>query len=170
MGFGLGTVKVSEKVNLAHVGSPACTLLQPRFVKGTQNFVEENRAEDTHSILSTSDARSITLAIYGPPRTADAIPHPDDDNPLRRLGFGSGRNARKTTLYVVIRTRDRRWNWLGHMLNMKQHRVIRRVLMNCVRPTTDSIFGDVPDLDSRTEAEIAKDREILKSLRPSKRC
>ncbi len=31
--------------------------------------------------------------------------------------------------------------------------------MNCVRPTSDSLFGDVPDLDSRKAAEIAKDWE-----------
>ncbi len=36
--------------------------------------------------------------------------------------------------------------------------------------TPDSLFGDVPDLDSRRAAEIAKDREKRKSLRPSKRC
>ncbi len=31
--------------------------------------------------------------------------------------------------------------------------------MNCVRPTPDSLFGDVPDLDSRKAAETVKDRE-----------
>ncbi len=34
------------------------------------------------------------------------------------------------------------------------------------RPTPDSLFGDVPDLGSRKAAEIAKDREKWKSLRP----
>ncbi len=42
--------------------------------------------------------------------------------------------------------------------------------MNCVRPTTDSLFGDVPDLDSTKAAEIAKHREKWKILRRSKRC
>ncbi len=42
--------------------------------------------------------------------------------------------------------------------------------MNCVRPTLDSLFGDVTDLDSTKAAEIAKGREKWKSLRPSKRC
>ncbi len=69
-----------------------------------------------------------------------------------------------------MRARDRRWNWLGHILRLEEHRVIRRVLMNCVKPTTDSLFGDVPDLDSGKAAEIAKDREEWKSLRPSKCC
>ncbi len=53
----------------------------------------------------------------------------------------------------------------GHILRLEEHRVIRKVLMNCVRPTpADSLFGDVPDLDSRKAAEIAKDREKWKSL------
>ncbi len=38
------------------------------------------------------------------------------------------------------------------------------------KTTPDSLFGDVPDLESRKVAEIAKDREKWKSLRPSKRC
>ncbi len=77
--------------------------------------------------------------------------------------------ARKPTLDVVMRARDRRWNWLGHFLRLEEHRVIRQVLMNCVKPTPDSIFGD-PDLDSRKAAELAADREKWKILRPSKRC
>ncbi len=67
--------------------------------------------------------------------------------------------AREQTLDVMMRARDRRWNWLGHVLRLEEHRVIRRVLMNCVRPTPDSLFGDIPDLDSRKAAEIAKDRD-----------
>ncbi len=45
----------------------------------------------------------------------------------------------------------------------RRHRVIRRVLMNCVRPAPDSLFGDVPDLDSKTAADITKDREKRKA-------
>ncbi len=67
--------------------------------------------------------------------------------------------AHEPTLDVMMRARDRRRNWLGHILRLEEHRVIRRVLMNCVRPTPDSLFGDVPDLDSGKAAEIAKDRE-----------
>ncbi len=32
--------------------------------------------------------------------------------------------ARKPTLDVVMRARDRRWNWLGHVLRLEEHRVI----------------------------------------------
>ncbi len=34
----------------------------------------------------------------------------------------------------------------------------------------DSLFGDVPDLDSSKAAEIAADIEKWKSISPSKRC
>ncbi len=73
-------------------------------------------------------------------------------------------------LDVVMRARDRRWNWLGHILRLEEHRVIRQVLINCVKPTPDSLFGDVPELDSRNAAELAVDRDKWKSLRASKRC
>ncbi len=42
--------------------------------------------------------------------------------------------------------------------------------MNYVRATPDSLFGDVPDVDNRKAAEIAKGREEWKNLKPSKRC
>ncbi len=69
-----------------------------------------------------------------------------------------------------MRARDRPSNWLDQIFRQEEHRVIRRVLMNCARPTPDSLFGDVPDLDSKKAPEIAMEREKLKSLRPSKRC
>ncbi len=78
--------------------------------------------------------------------------------------------AREPTPDVMMRARERRWNRLGHILRMEEHRVIRRVLMNCDKPTPGSLFGDVPDLDSGKAAEIAKDWEKWKSLWPSKRC
>ncbi len=37
--------------------------------------------------------------------------------------------------------------------------------MNYVRPTPDSLFGDVPDRASRKAAEMAQDRENWKSRR-----
>ncbi len=38
-----------------------------------------------------------------------------------------------------------------------------------INTTLDSLFGDVPELDSRKAAEAAADREKWKSPRPSKR-
>ncbi len=37
-----------------------------------------------------------------------------------------------------------------------RHRVRRRVLMNCVRPTPDSLFGNFPDLGGRNAPENSK--------------
>ncbi len=54
--------------------------------------------------------------------------------------------ARELTLDVVMRAGDRRWNWLGHTLGLEGQRIIRQVLMNCVRPIPDLLFGDVLDL------------------------
>ncbi len=35
--------------------------------------------------------------------------------------------------------------------------------MNCVKPTPDSIFGDIPGLDSRKAAELAADKKSGKA-------
>ncbi len=78
--------------------------------------------------------------------------------------------ARKLMLDVVMRAGDRRWNWLGHILRLEQHRIIQQVLLVCARPTPDSLFGDVPEPDPRKAAEIPNDRETWKRLRPSQRC
>ncbi len=78
--------------------------------------------------------------------------------------------AREPTLDVTIRARDRRWNWLGHILRLEEHRVIRRVLMNCVRVTPDSLFGDVPDLNNREAAEITRGQGKVEKPQASKRC
>ncbi len=43
-------------------------------------------------------------------------------------------------------------------------------LVKEAKKTPDSLFGHVPDLDSRKAAEIAKEREKWKSLWPSKHC
>ncbi len=64
---------------------------------------------------------------------------------------------------------DGRWNWLGRILRLEEHRVIRQVPMNYVKPTLDSLFGDVPDLDGRKAVELTADREEWKGLRSSKR-
>ncbi len=37
------------------------------------------------------------------------------------------------------------------------------MLINCVKPTPDSLFGDIQELDSRKAVEIAADREKWKS-------
>ncbi len=63
-----------------------------------------------------------------------------------------------------MRARDRQWNWLGNILRLGQHRVVRQVLLNCVRSTPDSLFGNVPDLDLEKATEIAYDRDKWKAM------
>ncbi len=46
----------------------------------------------------------------------------------------------------------------------------RELVVFILRSLPDSLFGDVPDLDSKKAAEIAKGREKWKSLRTPKRC
>ncbi len=55
--------------------------------------------------------------------------------------------ARKISFFLIGELyRDRRWSWLGHVLRMPEHRLVRQVLLNCVRPTHETIFADVPNL------------------------
>ncbi len=65
--------------------------------------------------------------------------------------------AREPTLDVMMRARDRQ------CLRREDHRVVRRVLLNCIWRTLDSLFGDVPDQDGRKAAEIAAVWEKWKS-------
>ncbi len=54
--------------------------------------------------------------------------------------------ARNPTINVVMKARDRGWSWLGHVLRMPEHRLVRQVLLNCVKPTHETLFADVPNL------------------------
>ncbi len=79
--------------------------------------------------------------------------------PRKNYGQIIADEACKPTLDVIMRARDRRWNWLGHIFRLEEHWVIRQVLMTCVRPTIHSLFGDVPGIGSRKAAEINTGRE-----------
>ncbi len=85
----------------------------------------------------------------------------------RITGRAIADEARKPALNALMRARDRRWSWVRHAIREEQHRVVRPVLLNCVKPTRDSLFGDVADLYPNKAIEIAYDREKWKSLRPS---
>ncbi len=78
--------------------------------------------------------------------------------------------AREPSIDIVLRARDQRWNWLGHILRMDERRTVRQVLLQCVQPTAESFFGEVPDLNIDKAFQIAKNRIEWKNLRPSKRC
>ncbi len=71
--------------------------------------------------------------------------------------------ARNPTIHVVMKARDRRWSWLGHVLSMPEHRLLRKVLLNCVKPTHETIFADVPSLSIENTTEMSKDRKLCSS-------
>ncbi len=50
------------------------------------------------------------------------------------------------------------------------YRTVRKILLSCVKPTPESIFGDVPDLNITKAILDAKNRSKWKKLRPSSRC
>ncbi len=77
--------------------------------------------------------------------------------------------ARNTTINVVMKARDRRWSWLGHVLCMPEHRLVRQVLLNCIRPTHETLFADVPNLSIENATKMSKDRKLWSSNRPSLR-
>ncbi len=78
--------------------------------------------------------------------------------------------ARNPTINVVMKARDRRWSWLGHVLRMPEDRLVREVLLNCVKPTHEMLFADVPNLSIENSTKMSKDRKLWSSNRPSQRC
>ncbi len=80
------------------------------------------------------------------------------------------KEARNRTIDVVMKERDRRWSWLGHVLRMPEHRLVRQFLFNCVRPTHETLFADVPNLSIDNATKLSKDRKLWSSNRPSLRC
>ncbi len=52
---------------------------------------------------------------------------------------------------------------------MEDHRVTRQVLLQCVKPAPESLFGDVPDLHVYTAINLAMNRVERKEKRPSSR-
>ncbi len=65
----------------------------------------------------------------------------------RMTGREIADEARTVSINVLLRTRDVRWNWLGHILRMDDRRTVRQVLLNCVKPTQESILGDLNGKD-----------------------
>ncbi len=65
---------------------------------------------------------------------------------------------------------DRRLSWLGHVLRMPEHRLVRRVLPNYVKPTHETLFADVPYLNVDYAIRMSEDRKLWRSDRPSLRC
>ncbi len=55
----------------------------------------------------------------------------------RMTGREIADEARTPSINVLLRTRDLRWNWLGHILRIDERRTVRQVLLNCVKPTQE---------------------------------
>ncbi len=63
--------------------------------------------------------------------------------------------------------RDPRLCWNGHILRMDDDRLVRKVLLNCVKPEKESLYGEIPSRSVEKAIETVRDRENWKKLRPS---
>ncbi len=70
------------------------------------------------------------------------------------------KEARNPTINVVMKARNRRWSWLGHVLRMPEHRLVRQVLLNCVKPTHETLFADVLNLSIENSTKMSKDWKL----------
>ncbi len=59
--------------------------------------------------------------------------------------------------------------YLGHILRLKEHCVTRLVLLQCVKPAPESLFGDVL-ADVYAAINLAMNRIEWKANTPSKSC
>ncbi len=73
--------------------------------------------------------------------------------------------ARTPSNNILVNMRDRRWNWLDHIMRMDENRLVRKILLNCVKPNAESLFGDISNLDVEKAMEIVHDREEWNKLR-----
>ncbi len=80
-------------------------------------------------------------------------------------GRSIAKEAQQPSLYVLMRARDHRWNYLGHILGMEEHSDTGQVLLQCLKPAPESLFSDVPDLDIYTAINLAMNRVEWKENR-----
>ncbi len=77
---------------------------------------------------------------------------------------GGREDARGAVCYIS------QLQWLGHVLRMPEHRLVRQVLLNCVKLTHETLFADEPNLSIENATKMSKDRKLWSSNRPSLRC
>ncbi len=75
----------------------------------------------------------------------------------RITGITIAEEARNPTVNVVLKARDRRWSWLGHVLHMSEHRLVLRVLRNCAKITHETLFADIPNLNVDYAIRMSED-------------
>ncbi len=78
--------------------------------------------------------------------------------------------ARNPTINVVMKAQDRTRSLLGRVLLMPEHRLVRKVLLNYVKPTHETLFADIPNLSIENATKMSKDRKLWSSNRPSLGC
>ncbi len=67
-------------------------------------------------------------------------------------------------------TSHRGRSWLGHVLRMPEHRLVRRDLQNCIKPTHETLFAEVPSLNFDYAFRMSEDRKLWRTSRSSLRC
>ncbi len=88
----------------------------------------------------------------------------------RITGRTLAEEGRDPTINVALKARDRRFSWLGRVLRMPASRLVRRVLLNCVKSTKEELFAHVPNPNIDYAIKISEERELWRSSRPSLRC
>ncbi len=56
-----------------------------------------------------------------------------------------------------------------HFLRMPEHHLVRRVLLNCIKSTKETLLADVPNVNIAYAMKMSEDRELWRSSRPSLR-
>ncbi len=120
----------------------------PRLLRG-----DETRKGTTGGIEGAGEGTSFS--------TPQAVRRNLNSTASKLLSRITGRTiadeARRPSVDVVMRARDQRWNWLGHILRMEGHCLTRQFLLQCVKQTPESILGDISGLE--IQAAIYLERE-----------
>ncbi len=85
----------------------------------------------------------------------------------RIKGRSVDEEARAPTENILMNLRDRRWSWFGNILRIDEDRLVRKVLLNCVQPTIESLHGDILDLNVEEAIETTLYREKWTRIWPS---
>ncbi len=98
---------------------------------------------DILALSETHKWRSDTEAIFSE--------QPEDGDPYSGCCICLSKPGRSPKSYYKVsdEARDRRWSWLGHVLRMPEHRLVRQVLLNCGKHTHETLFADVPKYRKR---------------------
>ncbi len=76
------------------------------------------------------------------------------------------RGFRQKSDLLFTSLEPRRWRLLGHVLRTPEYCLVRQVLLNCVKPARETLFGDVLNLSIENASEMSKERKLWSSNRP----